>query len=223
MQEKPEKRIKPITIVILSIIGFILVYYVIDLMYAHYYTVISKNSNLYFSTNDLLVEDLTLWQKDALLKVEDPNFYGHCGFDLKTPGAGITTISQACVKFIYFKKFTQGLKKIRQTLIAAVVFDNVFTKDEILRIFLNHAYLGSIDGKSIRGFKNAAIAFYGKPFSQLTEKEYLSLVAVLIKPCYYNILTNKANNDERVSRIEALIDGRYQPKGLNDLLYDKNL
>lgn len=44
------------------------------------------------------ISDLSAWQLDALLKIEDPAFYRHKGVDLKTPGAGLTTITQSLVK-----------------------------------------------------------------------------------------------------------------------------
>ena len=43
---------------------------------------------------------MSAWQKDALLRVEDPSFYEHHGVDLHTPGQGLTTITQALVKWI---------------------------------------------------------------------------------------------------------------------------
>lgn len=47
---------------------------------------------------------------NALLSVQDPTFYSHRGFDFNTPGAGLTTITQALVKFLYFDDFRPGFQ-----------------------------------------------------------------------------------------------------------------
>ena len=62
--------------------------------------------------------DLSKRQKEILLKVQDPGFYDHSGIDLWTPGAGLTTITQAIVKKLYFNDFKSGIAKIKQSLIA---------------------------------------------------------------------------------------------------------
>ena len=49
-----------------------------------------KSENIEIKLNDLSKEKL-----DSLLSVEDPKFYEHSGFDFKTSGAGVTTITQA--------------------------------------------------------------------------------------------------------------------------------
>ena len=54
----------------------------------------------------LEVEDLTPRQLEILLKVQDPRFFDHKGIDLRSPGAGWTTITQGLVKIHYFDPFT---------------------------------------------------------------------------------------------------------------------
>ena len=67
------------------------------------------------------------WLED-LLKIEDPNFYGHNGVDLSTPGAGITTITQGMVKYLYFENFKPGVAKLRQSLIAVFAVNALISK-----------------------------------------------------------------------------------------------
>ena len=124
----------------------------------------------------------------SLLTVQDPNFYEHSGYDFTTPGAGVTTITQAMTKYLYFKKFTKGFKKIEQTLVAWLAITPMVTKDEQLTVFINTAYLGSVDDKEVRGFAEASRVYYKKPFNELTETEYLSIVAMLIAPKTFSIV-----------------------------------
>ena len=53
-----------------------------------------------------------------LLRVQDPAFYKHNGVDLKTKGAGLTTVTQSLAKRLAFESFKPGLNKIKQTTYA---------------------------------------------------------------------------------------------------------
>src|SRR4026208_228052 len=46
----------------------------------------------------LTVRDMSPERKAMLLAIEDPTFERHHGVDLETPGAGMTTLTQALVK-----------------------------------------------------------------------------------------------------------------------------
>jgi membrane peptidoglycan carboxypeptidase len=167
----------------------------------------------------LKIKDLSPWQIDALLAVEDPNFYHHNGVDLKTPGAGLTTITQALVKIYYFDHFKPGLAKIKQTLIARYALNSRVSKNDQLILFINNVYLGNANGKSIIGFNNAAQTYYHKFFHKLGNDEYLSLVAMIVAPNNFNILNQPAANIERTGRIKKVISGEYKPKQLMDIYY----
>jgi membrane peptidoglycan carboxypeptidase len=169
----------------------------------------------------LKVEDLTQWQIHALLAVEDPNFYHHNGVDLKTPGAGLTTITQALVKIYYFDHFKPGLAKIKQTLIARYVLNSLVSKNDQLTLFINNIYLGNVNGKSVTGFYDAAQAYYHKAFNKLSRDEYLSIVAMINAPNNFNIINQPVANAERTRRIKKVVSGEYKPKHLMDIYYGK--
>jgi membrane carboxypeptidase/penicillin-binding protein len=120
----------------------------------------------------LTLSNLSPDRRRVLLAVEDPAFFRHHGVDLYTPGAGMTTITQGLVKLLYFPDgFTQGIAKIRQTLIAEYALDALVSKDEQLELFLNMAYVGRKNGKTVHGFASAAQAYFGKEFAALSETE----------------------------------------------------
>lgn len=156
---------------------------------------------------------------DQLLKVEDPGFLGHRGLDLKTPGAGLTTITQALVKIFYFKEFKPGFSKLRQTLIARYAMGQLVSKQDQLTLFLNYAYLGSCKGSEMRGFAAAAQCYYGKKVVRLKEDEYLSLVAMLASPATFSPVINPQANKDRVARIKKLVSGEYVPAHRMDIYY----
>lgn len=51
---------------------------------------------------EILGRGLSERQKEILVLVQDLGFHQHKGIDLWTPGAGLTTITQAIVKKLYF-------------------------------------------------------------------------------------------------------------------------
>lgn len=164
-------------------------------------------------------EELTAGQLEILLKVEDPNFFYHRGVDFRTPGGGITTITQGLVKQLYFENFKPGLAKIRQSLIARFALDPMVTKKNQLKLFINRVYLGNVNGRTVYGFNDAAKVYFGKRFKELTENEYISIVAMIIDATTFNIKKNPEANADRVQRIKLLLSGEYKPKSLMDLYY----
>lgn len=163
--------------------------------------------------------DMPRKKVDQLLKVEDPAFLEHDGVDLKTPGAGLTTITQALVKLFYFEQFKPGFAKLKQTLIARYALDPLVSKQDQLTLFLNYAYLGTCKGAEIRGFTAAAQCYYNKKFHRLKDDEYLSLVALLIAPNTFSPVVNPQANKDRVARIKKLLAGEYTPAHHMDIYY----
>lgn len=165
----------------------------------------------------LSVSDLSPRQLEILLKVEDPQFFQHGGVDFSSPGAGVTTITQALVKLLYFDKFTPGIAKLKQTAIAVYALDPLMPKQEQLRLFINTAYLGH----DVRGFEQAAQAYFHKPFMQLSEEEYIAIVAMLIAPEVFDVQKFPGRNAERAARIKRVVSDEYKPRGLFDMYYGK--
>ncbi len=156
---------------------------------------------------------------DELLKVEDPAFLSHSGVDNVTPGAGLTTITQALAKIFYFREFKPGFAKLKQTLVARYALHPLVSKQDQLTLFLNYAYLGHCGGAEVRGFADAARCYYRKDVARLGEDEYLSLVAMLIAPDAFSPVLNPRANRERVGRIKELAAGRYKPAHHMDVYY----
>ena len=162
--------------------------------------------------------DLPASWLQGLLTVEDPGFYDHHGVDLSTPGAGLTTITQALVKIHYFEQFRPGIAKYKQSVLA-VVLDKRLTKEQQLALFLNTAGFGHVNGQKVAGFVSAADVYYSKSFHQLSKGEFLSLVAMLVGPNEYNLSQKPSKNAERVSRIEALLAGECAATRVSDVYY----
>lgn len=199
----------------------LIVYYTIIIISARDKTpgIVSRalaSDRIELSLNDLNEEHLK-----ALLKIQDPNFYGHNGYDFSTPGTGKTTISQGLVKMYYFKDFRPGFHKIEQTLIARFALDALTPKDTILKLFVNEVYLGEHQGHTVKGFAAASRSYFSKSFHDLTWEEYLSIVAMIRAPAMYHIVLQPGANKDRVLKIKRMLDGEYIPRDNSDWLYDR--
>jgi membrane carboxypeptidase/penicillin-binding protein len=168
---------------------------------------------------EIRCQDLSKRQKEILIKVQDPGFYNHSGIDLSTPGNGLTTITQAIVKKLYFENFKSGIAKIKQSFIAKFVVHELISKEDQLTYFINTMYFGKVDGQPIVGLASAANAYYQQPVNLLTEEQYISLIAMIVMPGTFHIIDHPEWNKDRTNRIKALMAGEYTPKGLMDQFY----
>jgi membrane carboxypeptidase/penicillin-binding protein PbpC len=168
--------------------------------------------------DEVRLEAFSAEREKILIMVQDPAFRHHRGVDLVTPGAGMTTLTQSLVKQLYFPEgFRQGIAKVRQTLIAQHALDAQVSKDEQLELFLNIAYLGHHEGEAVHGFGMAARVYFGKQLGDLSEGEYLALVAALINP--NSLKPGSLANEERIERIQRYLRGEYRPVAVMDLEY----
>jgi membrane carboxypeptidase/penicillin-binding protein len=166
---------------------------------------------------ELKIGDVPRRRLEMLVKVEDPGFYGHRGVDFSTPGAGMTSITQSLVKRFYFDDFQPGFAKLEQSLIARFVLAPAMSKEAQLQAYLNHSHFGSVRGRRVVGFAEAARSFHGREFAELTDRQFLSLVAMMMAPRTYDPIRQPQANAERVRRIERMLAGRCTPQGLRDV------
>ncbi len=142
---------------------------------------------------------------EILVKIQDPTFYAHSGIEWPSP-LTTTTITQSLVKKLFFKTFTKGFKKIEQTLIARFVVTPNISKETQLVAFMSTAYFGEYEGKSLFGFDQGAHFWFNKSLSELSDNEYLALIAMLPAPNIFK--PNTAASRERLRRIKLVLDGK---------------
>lgn len=157
----------------------------------------------------LRLESFPTGYLDLLLAVQDPTFYRHHGVNLLARPGRLTTVTQALVKYLYFERFERGVvNKLRQTLIAVFALDALTTKERQLILFVNTAYLGSVNGWPVHGFDQAAQMYFSRDLVELSENEFLSLVAMLDAPSTYNLAAHPDANAQRVTQIRASLGKR---------------
>ena len=148
----------------------------------------------------------------ALIATEDVRFYVHSGIDLKGlfsaaadvlkgDGRGASTITQQLAKNLYKTReknsqgllhFIPGIKTIiikTKEWITAIKLERVYTKQEILTLYLNTVTFGS----NTYGIKTAARTFFNTSPENLNIQQSALLVGMLKAPTQYSPILNPKN------------------------------
>jgi len=185
----------------------------------------SKNADELKQRADLLIasgKGINALSEDRLLLlflVQDPSFLDHKGVDMKTAGAGLTTITQSLSKRLAFDEFKPGIGKLRQTAYA-LSLEQHLTKEEILALFLDTVHMGKgTDGWTI-GFFKASQSFYGNKPNELSHDQYIELISVMIAPSHLNHISRNEKFTERLRRIDRLQKGDCKPRNNRDVWFE---
>ncbi|MEM6618373.1 MAG: transglycosylase domain-containing protein, partial [Pseudomonadota bacterium] len=131
--------------------------------------------------------------KNAVVATEDKRFYRHLGLSprgiagaIRTNmregrhplrGHGGSTITQQVAKRVFFSDVGTIERKLREVPMSFAM-ELKYTKDEILTIYLNRAYLGA----GSHGFEAAARRYFSKSSAQVTVAEAAMLAGLLKAP-----------------------------------------
>ena len=135
---------------------------------------------------------------NALIAIEDRNFYRHAGLDLKgilrsiyvnlSAGQvvqGGSTLTQQLVKNMFLTQERAFSRKIKEMLLA-LMLEFHYSKASILSAYVNEVYLGQHGARGIRGFGAAAEFYFARPLAELNTAQ-IALLAGLVKGAsYYN-------------------------------------
>ncbi len=149
--------------------------------------------------------DLPPHAAQAILAVEDRNFYHHLGVNPVSliralivnakEGEivqGGSTITQQLAKNIYLTP-DRTLKRKAQELLLALWLERRFTKDEILTLYLNRVYFGA----GAYGIDAASYRYFAKPARDLTLGESALLAGLLKAPSRYAPTADPQNAGRR--------------------------
>ncbi|MFP6592073.1 MAG: PBP1A family penicillin-binding protein [Candidatus Latescibacterota bacterium] len=163
--------------------------------------------------------------KDALISIEDRRFFSHWGVDLRRIfGAirenlrrldptrqGASTLTQQLARNLYQKVGRQSssaslelvrssyARKIREA-ITAVHIERLYTKREILVMYLNTVFFGH----DAFGLRSAARLYFDKEIGDLTIEECALIAGLLKAPNKYSPLVNP--NEARTRRNVVLVE-----------------
>jgi penicillin-binding protein 1B len=129
-----------------------------------------------------------------VLAAEDHRFFEHGGVDPRSLGRALlenlraggvaqggSTLTQQLVKNRDLTPSRTLGRKVSEALRALDV-DSQHDKREILEVYLNHVYLGQVDGLAVHGLGTAAMAFFGRPADALTLPQAALLAGLIRSP-----------------------------------------
>ena len=151
------------------------------------------------------LEDIPVDLQNAVVAMEDRDFFTHPGFSVKgiirailhdvltgRAKQGASTLTQQLSRGVFLTQEKKIIRKIRE-IILAIQIEHQFSKREILQLYLNEIYLGS----GAYGVKAAAKKYFDKELSELTTGEAALIVGLIPAPGRYNPFANPALSRQR--------------------------
>ena len=141
--------------------------------------------------------------RQAVVAIEDERFYQHEGVDYSAIiRAGVkniesgknvqggSTITQQLVRALYIKDPRRNFKrKIREAKLASEL-EKKYSKQWILKNYLNDVPFGTVDGRTAIGIEAASETFFNKHTKDLTLAEAALLAGLPQAPSQYNPFRN---------------------------------
>ena len=155
--------------------------------------------------------------KRAVIAIEDSHFYQHQGINptsigravlanLKSNGIaeGASTLTMQLVKNIFLTHQRVFSRKLAEGVLAIRV-EQVFSKEEILEMYLNNIYWGHNN----YGVETASRSYFNKPAAQLNLPEAAMMAGMIQAPEVYSPF----NNYEEAKKRQTIVLGRMQELG----------
>jgi len=171
----------------------------------------SETTIIYSADGDLLtklyrenriyvsIDKIPAHLKEAIVAIEDKNFYVHHGVDFfgivrafvaniraGYRAQGASTITQQLARNALLHQRKTYYRKIQEAYLA-LQFERMYTKPEILEMYLNEIFMGH----SAYGMEAAAQQYFGKSVSELSLSECALLAGLPRAPNYYSPYNNK--------------------------------
>ena len=159
------------------------------------------------------LEQAPVTLRQALLAVEDRDFYNHAGVSLRGIARamwvnlqarrfvqGGSTLTQQLVKNFYLTSERTLARKLLE-LPMAVLLDLHYDKDEILEAYLNEVYLGQSGARAVHGFGLASQYYFARPIQELQLHQVALLVGLVKGPSLYD----PRRNPERALKRRNLV------------------
>ncbi len=174
---------------------------------------------------------------NAVLAAEDKRFYVHGPLDLvRVVGAafydlsrgqraqGASTIDMQVARSFFFTTKRIWSRKLKEVLMAFEI-DQRFSKQQIFELYANEIYLGNRGSFSIRGFGEAANAYFGKDVRELSLGESAFLAGIIRAPNRYSSAENhlERSNEVRNRVINEMVADGFVSKADADAAKEKEL
>lgn len=162
-----------------------------------------------FHYEQVSIDEIPKYLKDAIISTEDKNFYYHDGYDIfgiarsiivnlvnKKAKQGASTITQQLARILFLSNEKTMTRKIKELQIAARI-EKTISKDKILEMYLNNVYLGS----GAYGVGAAASTYFNKKLSDLTLAECALIAGLPQAPSAYSPYKNIKLAEKRRNKV----------------------
>jgi len=175
------------------------------------YSADGKVLGKYYRENRINVayDDISPYLIEALIATEDARFFEHKGIDLRSwgrvlyrtvllqdlSGGGGSTLSQQLAKNIFPRKkgkLGTAIAKIKE-MITARRLERVYSKDELLNLYLNTVPFG----RKVFGVQVAAKTFFNTNATDIKLEEAAVLIGMLKANTYYDPVRNPKSSKQR--------------------------
>lgn len=186
-------------------------------------------------------EDFPPVLRDALVSIEDKDFYRHSGInfwrivgaayrDVESGGKvqGASTLTMQLARNLFLSPDRSFHRKVQETMLA-IQIERHFTKPQIFTLYANQIFLGH----GVYGFEAASEFYFSKPARSLTLEEATLLAGLPKGPTVYspishpdravkrrNLVINAMLEDGKITAAQAA-DARAAPLALH-LAHDPN-
>jgi len=154
---------------------------------------------------------------EAIISAEDKRFFQHSGFDpiriVKAvyddlrqgrKAEGASTLSMQLARSFWLDNEKNWRRKAAEVMIT-LELEQKLSKQEIFEFYCNQISLGQRGSFGIRGFGEAAQAYFGKDLRQLTIPEAAMLAGMVQRPSYYNPFRHPDRVRERRNVVLSLM------------------
>jgi len=156
-----------------------------------------------------------LWK--SLISVEDIRYLDHTGIDVHSIARaalkniislkfkeGASTLTQQLVKNLFLTGEKTFIRKLKEAFIS-IYIEIKYTKKEIIEIYLNEMFFGTVQDIRIKGVYSASIFYFNKRPSELSPYESFILVSLLKGPSLYSPLKRSELLKKRIDSVVSLI------------------
>lgn len=172
-----------------------------------------RDSNLVYHGSStkkwVKLEEVSQDYINAVISIEDKNFYEHNGFDYpriiaalwknitnKKIVEGASTISQQYIKNLY-QNFDKTVKRKWKETLLTLNLEVHYDKDDILEGYINTINFG----QGNIGIYNASRFYFNKDPKDITTEEAIILAGIPKSPNNYNPVTNYENSIKRAKTV----------------------
>ena len=188
--------------------------------------ILSKLSRKFDISNE--EEKVPYFIKSAFISAEDKRFLNHHGIDiigliraslinLKNGSIveGGSTITQQASRLVFLNNQLSVFRKVKEIIIS-LIMDIRFSKNQILKIYLNKIYFGS----GAYGLNEAAKVYFGKFIHELTLSEIALLAGLTPAPSIYSPYQNY---NLAIKNRNKVLSSLYKNGYINEEKFEKSI